>query len=155
APLSGAAGVYSLLPKRRLRPGETLGPPGQAALPHPRLLPPVGGAADHRRRGRGRRSLPHLDADDRRGGGGRAARPAGRVHVPPRPPSGWNAELLLEMHAGGASDSSGTPRTPRLARGRRMKGSIRDKVAIIGAGCSDFGERWDKAPEDLIVEATY
>ena len=32
-------------------------------------------------------------------------------------------------------------------------GSIKDKVAIIGMGCSKFGERWDASPEDLIIEA--
>ena len=32
---------------------------------------------------------------------------------------------------------------------------IRDKVAIVGMGCSKFGERWDKGVEDLIVEAAY
>ncbi len=32
-------------------------------------------------------------------------------------------------------------------------GSIRDKVAIIGMGCTKFGERWDASGEDLIVEA--
>ncbi len=30
---------------------------------------------------------------------------------------------------------------------------ICDKVAIIGMGCSKFGERWDSGPDDLIVEA--
>ena len=33
-----------------------------------------------------------------------------------------------------------------------MKG-IRDKVAVIGMGCSKFGERWDADAEDLMVEA--
>jgi len=33
--------------------------------------------------------------------------------------------------------------------------SIKDKVAIIGMGCTKFGERWDKGVEDLIVEASY
>ena len=32
-------------------------------------------------------------------------------------------------------------------------GSIKDKVAIIGMGCTKFGERWDADAEDLIVEA--
>ena len=32
-------------------------------------------------------------------------------------------------------------------------GSIKDKVAIIGMGCTKFGERWDAGPEDLMVEA--
>jgi acetyl-CoA C-acetyltransferase len=30
---------------------------------------------------------------------------------------------------------------------------IKDKVAIVGMGCSRFGERWDCSPEDLMVEA--
>ncbi|QCQ22713.1 acetyl-CoA acetyltransferase [Desulfoglaeba alkanexedens] len=30
---------------------------------------------------------------------------------------------------------------------------IKDKVAIIGMGCTRFGERWDAAAEDLILEA--
>ena len=34
-----------------------------------------------------------------------------------------------------------------------MASGIRDKVAILGMGCSRFGERWDADAEDLIVEA--
>ena len=34
-----------------------------------------------------------------------------------------------------------------------MATGIRDKVAILGMGCSRFGERWDANAEDLIVEA--
>ncbi|MGV8079224.1 MAG: acetyl-CoA acetyltransferase [Syntrophales bacterium] len=34
-----------------------------------------------------------------------------------------------------------------------MATGIRDKVAIIGMGCSKFGERWDVGAEGLIVEA--
>ena len=34
-----------------------------------------------------------------------------------------------------------------------MGSGIRDKVAILGMGCSKFGERWDAGAEDLIVEA--
>jgi len=34
-------------------------------------------------------------------------------------------------------------------------GSIKDRVAIIGMGCSNFGERWDCSAGDLIVEAAY
>jgi acetyl-CoA C-acetyltransferase len=33
--------------------------------------------------------------------------------------------------------------------------SIKDKVAIIGMGCTEFGELWDKSEEDLLVEAAY
>ena len=34
-----------------------------------------------------------------------------------------------------------------------MATGIRDKVAILGMGCSKFGERWDREADDLIVEA--
>lgn len=34
-----------------------------------------------------------------------------------------------------------------------MASGIRDKVAILGMGCSRFGERWDCGPDDLMVEA--
>ena len=34
-----------------------------------------------------------------------------------------------------------------------MPEGIRDKVAILGMGCTKFGERWDANPEDLAVEA--
>ena len=33
--------------------------------------------------------------------------------------------------------------------------AIKDKVAIVGMGCCKFGENWDKAPEDMIVEAAF
>ena len=34
-----------------------------------------------------------------------------------------------------------------------MATGIKDKVAILGMGCSKFGERWDADAEDLIIEA--
>ncbi|WPN45146.1 acetyl-CoA acetyltransferase [Pseudomonas sp. P8_241] len=34
-----------------------------------------------------------------------------------------------------------------------MSTGIKDKVAILGMGCSRFGERWDASPEDLMIEA--
>jgi acetyl-CoA C-acetyltransferase len=34
-----------------------------------------------------------------------------------------------------------------------MATGIKDKVAIIGMGCTRFGERWDAGAEELIVEA--
>jgi acetyl-CoA C-acetyltransferase len=34
-----------------------------------------------------------------------------------------------------------------------MPEGIKDKVAIIGMGCTKFGELWDKSAEDLMVEA--
>ncbi len=35
-----------------------------------------------------------------------------------------------------------------------MPGSIKDRAAIVGMGCTKFGELWDKGPTDLIVDAT-
>lgn len=34
-----------------------------------------------------------------------------------------------------------------------MASGIRDRVAIVGMGCTRFGERWDAGPEHLMVEA--
>ena len=33
--------------------------------------------------------------------------------------------------------------------------SLKDKVAIVGMGCTPFGEHWDKGVEDLLVEAAF
>ena len=30
---------------------------------------------------------------------------------------------------------------------------IRDRVAIVGMGCTPFGEHWDKGADDLLIEA--
>ncbi|MBU2646334.1 acetyl-CoA acetyltransferase, partial [bacterium] len=34
-----------------------------------------------------------------------------------------------------------------------MADGIRDKVAILGMGCSKFGERWDMSADDLMIES--
>jgi acetyl-CoA C-acetyltransferase len=34
-------------------------------------------------------------------------------------------------------------------------GTITDKVAIVGMGCTKFGELWDKSVDDLITDATF
>jgi acetyl-CoA C-acetyltransferase len=31
---------------------------------------------------------------------------------------------------------------------------IKDRVAIIGMGCTPFGERWDKSTDDLLIDST-
>ncbi|KJS14291.1 MAG: acetyl-CoA acetyltransferase [Peptococcaceae bacterium BRH_c8a] len=33
--------------------------------------------------------------------------------------------------------------------------SIRDKVAVIGMGCTSFGEHWDKSANDMLIDAAY
>lgn len=32
---------------------------------------------------------------------------------------------------------------------------IKDKVAVVGMGCTRFGELWDKGTDDLVIEACY
>jgi acetyl-CoA C-acetyltransferase len=32
---------------------------------------------------------------------------------------------------------------------------IRDKVAIVGVGCTQFGERWDQSAEDMLIDASH
>lgn len=34
-------------------------------------------------------------------------------------------------------------------------GGIKDRVAIVGMGCTPFGELWDKGIEDLVVDSCY
>lgn len=34
-----------------------------------------------------------------------------------------------------------------------MASGIKNKVIIVGMGCTPFGEHWDKSPEDLMVDA--
>jgi acetyl-CoA C-acetyltransferase len=34
-----------------------------------------------------------------------------------------------------------------------MASGVKDKAAIVGMGCTPFGEHWGKGPEDLMVEA--
>ena len=36
-----------------------------------------------------------------------------------------------------------------------MAESIKDKVAIVGMGCTQFGERWDVGYADMVIEAAY
>ncbi len=33
--------------------------------------------------------------------------------------------------------------------------ALRDRVAIVGVGCCQFGENWDRSPSDMIVDAAY
>ena len=34
-----------------------------------------------------------------------------------------------------------------------MTGTLKDKIAVIGMGCTRFGELWDKSAEDLVIDA--
>lgn len=34
-----------------------------------------------------------------------------------------------------------------------MTGSLRDRIAIVGMGCTRFGELWDRSGDDLVIDA--
>jgi acetyl-CoA C-acetyltransferase len=36
-----------------------------------------------------------------------------------------------------------------------MTQSLRDRIAIVGMGCTKFGELWDKSADDLMIEAAH
>ena len=33
--------------------------------------------------------------------------------------------------------------------------AVRDKVSVVGVGCCQFGENWDKSREDMMVDAVW
>ena len=51
-----------------------------------------------------------------------------------------------------ARPSAKASRTRRKIMASR---GIKDRVAIIGMGCTKFGEHWDKGADDLLVDAAY
>src|SRR5262249_11923020 len=87
-------------------------------------------ARRHRPRGRRAALLPA----DRLRARARGDRHAARADVPPHPRGRRLSQLLLEGEA-------------------RM--NIRDRVAVVGVGCSKFGEHYDRSTEDLVVEAAF
>ena len=42
-----------------------------------------------------------------------------------------------------------------VAQGRFDMSGFKNEVAIIGMGCTKFGELWDKDVKDLIIDACY
>src|SRR5947207_7007517 len=48
-----------------------------------------------------------------------------------------------------ARSASCARRTYMASRG------IKDRVAIVGMGCTKFGEHWDKGTDDLLIDAAY
>src|SRR5688500_16234566 len=57
---------------------------------------------------------------------------------------------------GGVSGGSGgrSPLIQKIRSERMASNGIRDRVAIVGMGCTPFGEHWDKSASDLLVDAT-
>src|SRR5207302_5696822 len=88
-----------------------------------------------RRRVRGRRAPAARANRRRRRRGGH--RQEGRDDVPPAVHRRWHPQLLLEGEVGAMSSHG-----------------IRDRVAIVGMGCTKFAEHFDKGADDLMREAT-
>ncbi|STZ62145.1 acetyl-CoA acetyltransferase [Mycolicibacterium tokaiense] len=36
-----------------------------------------------------------------------------------------------------------------------MSGSLRDRIAIVGMGCTKFGENWDSSADDMMIDAVH
>ena len=125
-PFAGMAGRIKSYTADRL----TYAPDPPVVLWHDRVR---GGRPRDDRLHRHRRRRPQgrpADADDVPHQGHRH-----RARLPP---------LLLES---GPRRGQEPRRDPTMAKG------IKDKVVIIGMGCSKFGERWDKEADKLMVEA--
>ena len=88
-----------------------------------------------------RRRPDALPAHRRRRGRG-AGRAAGRDDLPAADHRRRRPQLLLEGPAG-----------PPGKEERMGSHGIRDQVAIVGMGCTAFGEHWDKSADDLLVES--
>src|SRR5262249_35690229 len=85
------------------------------------------------------------------------------AHDLPHPRQRHDARRLQALFLeGGAHLIIGSDRLPPVKRIRvptlstketAMARGIKDKVAILGMGCSKFGERWDSGAEELMLEA--
>src|ERR1700723_213642 len=60
---------------------------------------------------------------------------------------------MITSAASGPISGRRRRRSARPSKAKPMATGIKDKVAIIGMGCTTFGERWDQGPEDLMVDA--
>src|SRR5437667_292625 len=81
-----------------------------------------------------------------------------------RPPSDVGLAVprapIVRLPSGRSTRPAARPPTTGNARRYAEEPSmntaaIRDKVAIVGMGCCKFGENWDQAPADMIVDAAY
>src|SRR5262249_38919963 len=71
--------------------------------------------------------------------------------------SAWRFASTRSTRHRGLQATSGrrrcAPRRPAHQGVRFMASGIRDRVAILGMGCSQFGERWDMSAEAVMTEA--
>ena len=81
------------------------------------------------------------------------------AHDLPHPRQRHDARRLQALFLEGGAGLIGSPSTgksvsvPTPHKETSMARGIKDKVAILGMGCSKFGERWDSGAEELMVEA--
>src|SRR5438477_2146032 len=52
------------------------------------------------------------------------------------------------------SRRSRRPRRSRREREEMTSNGIRDRVAIVGMGCTPFGEHWNKSVDDLLIDSS-
>jgi len=65
----------------------------------------------------------------------------------------WTAQGVHNYFWKPARPSSGPARRSKERKAMASRG-IRDQVAVIGMGCTRFGELWNKASDDLLTDAT-
>src|SRR5579871_6105052 len=76
------------------------------------------------------------------------------MSIRPGWPSAWNWNSCCAGCARARAIIITTGNAGRF-RSRNMAGSIKDKVAVIGVGCTKFGDNFDQSFEDLLVEAGF
>ena len=109
------------------------------------------------------RRLPRLLAvptDDASGPRRRRRRPVHASKSPTPNPSdcawarGWRSPSAACSLPVACTTTSGSPICWTPDRRTMASHGIADKVAVVGMGCTRFGERWDSSTEDLILEAS-
>ena len=111
-----------------------------------RLQPePARRRRDHRLRRR--RPVP-VRADRRRSRGGPDRRPR-RDDVPPPVHARTASTTTSGRHAPSGPEPVHHERSIAMA-----SHGIKDKVAIVGMGCTNFGEHWDKSTDDMLIESS-
>ncbi len=67
----------------------------------------------------------------------------------------WKARPADAASRAGGTDPGAEPpgRSTRRSGNVMSSTGIRDRVAIVGMGCTRFGELWDKGVDDLLTDA--
>ena len=100
-----------------------------------------------------RRRRPAPGGADRRRPRRRGHRRPGGDDLPQAVHGRRHPRLLLEGPAGPATPPDGTAPARTEEETQWASHGIKDRVAIVGMGCTRFAEHWDKGLDDLIVDA--